>query len=603
MILVFGGTTEGRQTAELLEQAGTTFYYSTKTPDQQLTLHHGTRLVGPLDRQAMSTFCQDHAVRLIVNAAHPFAEILHRTIAEVSGQLCIPVVRMERTYPPLEAPCVPCDDVADMIRKALSHLSDHTPLRILALTGVQTIAKLRPLWTHPGVECWFRILDRESSHQMALAQGFLADRLITLNLSAPQSLDPSQLPSFHLILTKESGLSGGFETKVQLARTMGIPLLVVRRPQDFSAHRATGPHSLRRAVEQLCPGFFPLRSGFTTGSCATAAALAAAHILLGHEHPRQVRFTLPDGEWMEMPIARTSAGNGWAQATVIKDAGDDPDVTHGTAIVSRVTMGNPSQPYSLNHIAITGGLGVGRVTLPGLGLPIGSAAINPVPQQMIRHNLSRVLPSTLSVEVSISVPQGRELAARTFNSRVGVVDGISIIGTRGTVQPFSSEAFVGAIRREMEVAVALGTTHLVLNSGGKSEALVRQRIQGESTFYIHYGNFIGDALRIASELAFPRVTLGIMIGKAVKLAAGNLNTHSHQVVMDKAFLTRLARQVGCSPAAAQAIETITLAREIPERLTPSDFTLFAEALRQACHRVARTAFPTGELQIILLQES
>ena len=165
------------------------------------------------------------------------------------------------------------------------------------------------------------------------------------------------------------------------------------------------------------------------------------------------------------------------------------------------------------------------MTLPGLGIPVGEPAVNKVPREMITRELSALYDGGL--DVTISVPGGRELALKTFNPKLGVVDGISIIGTSGIVRPFSSEAFVEALRKEMEVAIAVGVPQIVINSGAKSEQFLRARFPDlQPQGFIHYGNFIGATLSLAAELGISRVTMGIMLGKAVKLAEGNLDTAS-----------------------------------------------------------------------------
>ncbi|MBR1538154.1 MAG: cobalt-precorrin-5B (C(1))-methyltransferase, partial [Bacteroidales bacterium] len=197
------------------------------------------------------------------------------------------------------------------------------------------------------------------------------------------------------------------------------------------------------------------------------------------------------------------------------------------------------------------------------------------------------------LDVTISVPGGRELAQRTFNPKLGIVDGISIIGTSGIVRPFSNEAFVDAIRREIEVAVAVGTGRLVINSGAKSEAFLKKRYPDlPPQAFVHYGNFIGETLKIAAECGLSRVTMGIMLGKAVKLAEGHLDTHSKSVVMNKAFLQEVAAGAGCSPAAAAAIDRLTLARELWKGLPPDDLRRFLTAILTRCYAVCAAVYPS-----------
>ena len=220
---------------------------------------------------------------------------------------------------------------------------------------------------------------------------------------------------------------------------------------------------------------------------------------------------------------------------------------------------------------------------------------------MMEQNLSALYEGGL--DVTISVPGGRELAQRTFNPKLGVVDGISIIGTSGIVRPFSNEAFVEAIRREVEVAMAVGTPMLVINSGAKSEAFLKTRFPDlPLQAFVHYGNFIGETLKIAADLKVPQVTMGIMLGKAVKLAEGHLDTHSKSVVMNKGFLKEVAREAGCSPAAAEAIDRLTLARELWKGLPEEDARLFFPAILSRCHAVCAPVYP-GTLSILLLDEN
>ena len=183
-----------------------------------------------------------------------------------------------------------------------------------------------------------------------------------------------------------------------------------------------------------------------------------------------ISFRLPDDEEMTLPVAHTEIEKNSATCTVVKDAGDDPDVTHGASIVVTVSFSNHPD------IRFLQGEGVGRVTLPGLGLEIGEPAINRIPRQMIMKELSALYDKGL--DITISVPGGKELAQRTFNPKLGIVDGISIIGTSGIVRPFSSEAFVEAIRREVEVCVAVGSSRLIINSGAKSERFVKKEYPG-----------------------------------------------------------------------------------------------------------------------------
>lgn len=588
MILILGGTTEGRLAVKVADEAGSPYYYSTRGIQQEIACRNGIHLTGGMDVEAMTSFCIHHQIRLLVDAAHPFAVGLHQTVHETAIRLNLPVVRVERSYPERATDIVWCEDYEDAVRQ----LEKDRIHSLLSLTGVQTIGKLRGYWVkHP---CWFRILKRDESLALARSQGFDEQRIVYYQAEDEESLLKRLTPQ--AILTKESGETGGFQQKIDAARMLGIPVYVVKRPSlPDSFMNVTGEYGLRKQIEKWVPGFYPLRSGYTTGACATAASKAALLGLLRRDIPSLIPIRFPNGETLSLPVVDVQLGEESVSAIVVKDAGDDPDVTHGHRIVSTIRFSSHPGIHFLQ------GEGVGKVTLPGLGLEIGEPAINKVPRQMMEQELSALYQGGL--DVTISVPDGRELAKRTFNPKLGIVDGISIIGTSGIVRPFSSEAFVEAIRREIEVAQALGCTHLVINSGAKSERYLKIEFPDLlPQAFVHFGNFIGETLRIADELHIPEVTMGIMIGKAVKLAEGFLDTHSKKVVMNKAFLKQLAIKSGCSQEALALIENLTLARELWEHLSEADASLFFTELLDNCYAHCRPLMSDGKLTILLIDE-
>lgn len=573
MILVFGGTTEGRRAAEVLEQAGCPFYYSTKTGEQSLVLRHGIRIDGAMNQQALCLFCREKDIRVMVDASHPFAEELHRTIACVAHDSAIPVIRFDRIFPKRRK------DI-EWVERLEDIRWGSKPQHILSTLGVKSIGRLKP-YESERLRFTYRILPRESSVSLAHQQGATDEQLCYYQRDEDER---AFLERMHpdVLLLKESGLSGGFEQKVEAATALGIRVIAVCRPAYPVEHpvMVDGAYGLRRAVERLLPTFFPLRTGLTTGTCATAAVKAALLSLLGEEEAA-VWVQLPDGESVLVDVETTGVG----EAAVVKDFSDDPDVTRGCRISASVAFAADG-----DDIRFLQGEGVGRVTLPGLGIPVGEPAINPTPRQMIRNEV-RALTSR-GLYITLSVEHGRELAKRTFNERVGVVDGISIIGTSGVVQPLSNEAFVQSIGRELEVARAIGCTAIGLASGKRGEELLLER--DPSLRVVHYGNFIGDSLQRAAALDFQRVVLGIMIGKAVKLAEGHLDTHSHKVLMNKAFLVEVATSVGVTDAEAR-LGSLTMARELWDLMPPA----FFDAIRERCLQHCRTVFPAGDLQIIL----
>ena len=583
MILVFGGTTEGRKAIEVLEEGGSVYYYSTKTGEQDVTLHHGQRIDGALDSEAMRQFCHEHQICLIVDAAHPFATTLHRTISDTAADLQLPVIRYERIYPPREADITWIDDYSQVPTDI------HT---LLATTGVQSISKLKFL-EEKGIKVIYRILDRESSKVLAKQQGAHDEQLCYYD-------DPKDIPvDADAILLKESGISGGFIEKTTGARKKGMRIIALKRPHlSLPLEFVNGPYGLRRAIERLLPEFFPLHSGLTTGTCATAAAIAATKQLLGHETPGEVFVLLPNGETIAVPVGY---GDGYAYCT--KEAGDDPDVTDGIEIRAQVALADNSQKQK-NKIEILGGEGVGRFTLPGFDYPVGEPAINKGPRAMIEQNIQSLLSPLAAhlspLRITISVPQGKEIAQRTFNPRLGIEGGISIIGVSGIVKPFSEEAFISSIRKCMEVAKASGTERVVINSGGKSERFVKALYpQLSSQAFVEYGNYIGETLQIAHELNIRKVTLGVMLGKAVKLAQGHLDTHSKKATMDKAFILQLLNESDIH----LDINNITLARELWDIIPESQRQIFAQTVIRYCLKHCRPLLPQGELTLLLIDDN
>ena len=524
-----------------------------------------------MDEEAMYAFCLEHSIRLMVDAAHPFASQLHATIAKVAESLQIPVVRYERIYPPRESDIVWIDDYNELT----SYISPHTTL--LATTGVQSISKLKFLEMQ-GIKVIYRILNRESSILLAHEQGATDEQLCFY----------PQTASADAVLMKESGVSGGFVEKVAEAKEKGMRIIVLKRPQwpmfNGDCLMVNGPYGLRRAVEKLLPEFFPMHSGLTTGTCATAASIAATRQLLYDEQLNEVPVVLPDGETIYVPV-----GYGEGYTYCIKEAGDDPDVTNGIEVRASV---KPSDSFE-----VMGGEGVGRFTLPGFDYPPGEAAINKAPREMIRKNLE---PFGVPLAVTISVPQGAEIARRTFNPRLGIEGGISIIGVSGIVKPFSEEAFIDSIHKCMTVAKASGSGRVVINSGGKSERFVKALYPDlPRQAFVEYGNYIGETLKMAHELHFENVTLGVMLGKAVKLAAGHLDTHSRKTTMDRTFIQQMLQESGITID----ISDITLARELWERIPSAQLDNFAHTVIRHCADYCNPLLPDGSLTILLIDDN
>ncbi|MCH5327707.1 MAG: cobalt-precorrin-5B (C(1))-methyltransferase [Coprobacter sp.] len=590
MILIFGGTTEGRAAVKVVAESGKAYLYSTLTSGQQLETPAGEHISGRMTAESMRQLCLEREIRLIVDAAHPFAVGLHGTVAEVAGELHLPVIRYERRPVAGDMPGVIwCGSYEEAVKR----LETDGVERLLILTGVRTLPRLKPFWEKHA--CRFRILDREESLKDALACGVPREDILYYHPDESE-LDVWRRESPQAVITKESGESGRFPEKVAAAQELGIPLYVVRRPALPAAfHTVYTESGLRRRIEDFLPDFFSLKSGYTTGTCACAAACAALYTLLTGHPADTITVALPAGERVTLPVENITVGSRSVRAAVIKRSGDDPDVTNGCEITVEVALNGSGE------IRFLQGEGVGQVTLPGLGIPVGEPAVNPAPRRMIRDNFEAM--GVRGADVTVSVRDGERLAQKTFNSRLGIVGGISIIGTSGIVRPFSNEAFVASIEQSVKVAAATGCTRLVLNSGARSEAVLRQCFAGlPPQSFIQYGNFIGATLAIAARYPFEQVVLGIMTGKAVKLAEGHLDTHSRLQTVNRDFLVRVADEAGCSPAVAGIIRQMTLARELQTALEPADRDKFFRELLVRCMQHCKPLFPAGKLTVLLISE-
>jgi len=303
----------------------------------------------------------------------------------------------------------------------------------------------------------------------------------------------------------------------------------------------------------------PLRRGWTTGSCATAAAKAAFAALVTGEFPDPVEVTLPRGERPSFALALTRSEGDAATAGVIKDAGDDPDVTHGALIVATVRLGKPGA-----GVTFRAGEGVGTVTRAGLPVPPGQPAINPVPRRMIRDAIAEVAAAhgrAADADVEIAIPGGEALAARTLNGRLGIVGGLSILGTTGIVVPYSCSAWIHSIHRGIDVARAAGLTHIAGATGATSEAAVQKLYGLPEIALIDMGDFVGGMLKYVRAHPLPRVTIAGGVGKISKLAQGLTDLHSKRGAVDNALLAHFAQSGGGSAALCARILAANTAAE------------------------------------------
>jgi len=300
-----------------------------------------------------------------------------------------------------------------------------------------------------------------------------------------------------------------------------------------------------------------LRRGWTTGACATAATKAALDALWGNGFPQEAKITLPKGETPVFPLAHQQVGDGWAEVGITKDAGDDPDVTHGALIIARVSA-------SAGGIVFQAGEGVGTVTKAGLPIAVGEPAINPVPRSMISgviEEQAALYERCADILVTVSVPGGAEIALKTWNPRLGIVGGLSILGTTGIVRPFSCAAWIASIHRGIDVAVAGGQTHVAGCTGATSEKVVQEAFHLPDHAMLDMGDFAGGMLKYLAKHPVKRVSIGGGIGKITKLAQGAVDLHSSRSQVDFDALNKLSLSLGLADVsdANTALEAVTRA--------------------------------------------
>jgi len=293
-----------------------------------------------------------------------------------------------------------------------------------------------------------------------------------------------------------------------------------------------------------------LRLGYTTGSCAAAASKAAAIMLLTGKEVSQIRLLTPKGLELELEVEDITIEKDAVSCAIRKDSGDDPDVTHGALVYSRVSFADDS------GVHIDGGIGVGRVTKPGLDQPVGNAAINSTPRRMIRENLEEVMEMTAydgGLDVMISIPKGEELARKTFNPRLGIEGGISVIGTTGIVEPMSEKALTDTIMVELRQKRELGYEYALLTPGNYGSDFIRDGLGLDPEWAVQTSNYIGDSIDMCVKLGFKGALLIGHIGKLVKIAGNMMNTHSKYGDCRMEILGSAAAAFGVRPETAEYI--------------------------------------------------
>ncbi|NOT86254.1 MAG: cobalt-precorrin-5B (C(1))-methyltransferase [Methylococcaceae bacterium] len=327
------------------------------------------------------------------------------------------------------------------------------------------------------------------------------------------------------------------------------------------------------------------RKGYTTGACSAAAARAAVQGLLSGHVPSEVDCILPNGEQVMFNVLEGLIAENYARAVIEKDAGDDPDCTHLAHLTAEVIWTD-----AVNTVVLKGGAGVGLVTRAGLGLPIGEAAINPVPRKNIEENIRLIAHATLltkGLQVTISVPNGEAMAKKTLNYRLGILGGISILGTTGIVHPYSTAAFRASVVQGVEVAANQGRATVVFTTGGRTEKFVMQELPLlDDSCFVQMGDFLTPALEAADRCGIQQVIIGGMVGKLTKMAQGETITHANRNPVNVDLVADIARAVGAPEAVCLAIANQETARYAGECM--AELGLEAEFHIELAKRVIST---------------
>ncbi len=335
----------------------------------------------------------------------------------------------------------------------------------------------------------------------------------------------------------------------------------------------------------------PLRRGWTTGACATAATKSALTALITGTFPDPVTITLPKGQQPAFSLTYESLGDGYASAGIVKDAGDDPDVTHGATVIATV---QPLAPGS--GIRFAAGDGVGMVTLAGLPIGVGEPAINPVPRTMMEEVVNEICSAygvPADVEITISIPGGDALALKTWNPRLGIVGGLSVLGTTGIVQPFSCSAWIHSIHRGIDVARAAGLTHVLGATGSTSEAAAQGIYNLPDIALLDMGDFAGGLLKYLRRHPVDRLTIAGGFAKLVKLAQGAMDLHSSRSQVDMEFLANIVPNADMNNELKQRIQSANTALEVLEMTQKLNIDIAGVIARKACDAAKDTLRDAG----------
>jgi len=345
----------------------------------------------------------------------------------------------------------------------------------------------------------------------------------------------------------------------------------------------------------------PLRRGWTTGACATAATAAAFEALLTGHFPDPIEIALPKGERPSFALARQERADDIATAGIVKDAGDDPDVTHGALVLASV---RPLPPGS--GVRFKAGPGVGTVTKPGLPIAPGEPAINPVPRRMMTEVVEAVaarLGARPDLEITISIPDGEEMARHTWNPRLGIQGGLSILGTTGIVHPFSCSAWIASIHRGIDVARASHLEHVAGCTGSTSEDGVKKLYDLPDFAFIDMGDFVGGMLKYLRDHPLPRLTIGGGFAKLAKLAGGAMDLHSGRSQLDRAALAGWLAELGADSAMIEKAASANTGAEILEEAQARGLKLGDLVARRARDRAASVVEGKVAIEVIAFDRS
>ncbi len=343
------------------------------------------------------------------------------------------------------------------------------------------------------------------------------------------------------------------------------------------------------------------RKGFSTGACSAAAARAACLGLVTGKVPDFIESILPNRQLVSFAVSDHYCDKSHAHAVVIKDAGDDPDCTDKAPLTADIRL----LPKQAGEVIIKGGLGVGKVTMRGLGLEVGGPAINAIPRKNIEENVRLSAAPLLKengIEVTISVPGGEEMAKKTLNARLGIIDGISILGTTGIVNPYSTAAFRDSVIQGIQVAANQGQDTVVLTTGGRTEKFVIKELpELASACFVQMGDFLKYALDTAIKENIKHVIIGGMVGKLTKMAQGETITHAGRSAVNTGLLAEFAKEVGADKQVCEDIRQATTARYASERMEEIGLlNAFYQALGNKVIQTLRSRYPVGfDLQVLI----